>query len=330
MAWQTGFWFFVFIPIIDQLRGINTKNPRPEEEAKAEASWRYKLAVWLWIPVQIALIIRGLQVVVNGNLSTWETIGITISIGLITGAIGITWGHELCHRANKVELILAEILLSSVSYTHFVIEHVYGHHKNVATFKDPATSRLNESFYRFYFRSVFGGIISAWRIESLRMAKKSLPTFSLSNRMLRYGLVQVLIYSTLWTLFGWKGIAFFAAQSVVAFSMLEVINYLEHYGLERKELETGKYERVQPHHSWNSSHVVSNIFLLNLARHSDHHYMAARRYQILRHFDDSPQLPAGYATMFLLSLVPPLWFKVMNPRVAAWRENYANDSHTKV
>lgn len=323
MTWQTPVWMFVLIPILDQLIGVRTSNVDEAKEGAQEESWGYRLAVWLWVPVQLALIIGGLVVVTSGALSQLEVIGTTVSIGLITGAIGITWAHELCHRNGPVERFLAEALLASVSYTHFAIEHVSGHHKNVATHRDPATSRLGESFYRFYPRTVIGSFLSAWHIEAARMEKQGKGLLSPSNRMLRYGAEQLLIYGGIWILFGGLGIAFFAAQAVIAFSMLEVINYLEHYGLERKTLETGQVEKVQPWHSWNSSHLISNVYLLNLARHSDHHFKASRRYQILRHFDDAPQLPAGYASMFLMALLPPLWFRVMNPRVEAWREKYA-------
>jgi alkane 1-monooxygenase len=242
-------------------------------------------------------------------------------MGIIGGAIGITFAHELVHRRQPFERALGEMLLAAVSYTHFAIEHVHGHHRHVTTPHDPATARLGESFYRFLPRTFTGSLASAWRLEVERLARRGQGAYSPSNRMLRYGFTQVVLYLSVWVIFGATGAAVFAGQAVVAFSLLEVINYIEHYGLVRKEVAPGEYERVAARHSWDSSYRFSNWLLINLARHADHHCAAAKRYQSLELPADAPQLPAGYATMFLLALVPPLWFKVMNPRAAAARQH---------
>jgi alkane 1-monooxygenase len=240
-----------------------------------------------------------------------------LSTGITTGTIGITFAHELIHRPGRLELALGEILLATTSYTHFAIEHVYGHHRYVATPRDPATARLGESLFAFIPRCVIGSLASAWRIERERLAKRRRPWWHASNRMLRYGVTQVALYAAVAIWWGWLAALVLGAQAAIAFSLLETINYIEHYGLERREIAPGRYERVQPWHSWNSSHRLSNWLLINLARHSDHHLVASKRYQVLDHVAIAPQLPAGYAAMFLLAMCPPLWRRVMDPRVRA-------------
>jgi alkane 1-monooxygenase len=322
LNWMTPVWVFLLIPIYDHLRGIDKGNLKPEDEEHYSNHLGYNLVVWLWVPLQLTLLGAALVKLSFGNVSTSDYFGMAISVGVLAGAIGITWAHEMCHRVNPIERALAEILLSTVSYAHFSVEHVYGHHKNVATPIDPATSRLGESFYAFYPRTVIGSFVSAWKIEAQQLAKKKMPFLHYKNRMIRYTLVQVALYAAVYAALGWYGVIFFAVQAIVAFTLLELINYLEHYGLVRNQKDNGRYESVQPHHSWNSSQIVSNLSLINLARHSDHHFRAARRYQILRHFEDAPQLPSGYAAMLVLALFPRIWFRIMDPKVKAWREQH--------
>jgi len=324
-----GWWSFVpvvfvygVLPAIDALAGLDTRNPREDDAPGLDANPWFRLVTWLWVPAQVALIAWGLDAVTSGSHGWLERVGITVSVGLTTGTVGITFAHEMIHRPGWFERALGEVLLASVSYTHFAIEHVHGHHRWVATPLDPATARVAESFYRFYPRTVLGGVRSAWRFERERLRRKGLGMWHPSNRMLRYGLMQAALYGAVAWGWGAAGMAFVAAQAIVAFSLLEVINYVEHYGLERRALGDGRYERVMPWHSWNSSHRVSNWLLINLARHSDHHWVAAKRYQVLEHLDAAPQLPAGYGTMFVVALVPPLWRRVMDPRVEAWRARY--------
>jgi alkane 1-monooxygenase len=210
---------------------------------------------------------------------------------------------------------------------HFYIEHNRGHHVNVATPEDPATARKNEGFYSFWIRSVCMGYSHAWKLEAGRLKRKGTSWFSLKNEMLWYILLPI-IFCSLITLtfslvkgkFSWEIPAFFFAQSVVAFTLLELVNYVEHYGIVRKQIAPGTYERVNPLHSWNASHLISNFFLFQLQRHSDHHANAIKRYQVLNHYDESPQLPFGYPTMILAALLPPLWFATMNPRLLEWED----------
>lgn len=322
LIWFVPIWMFVITPLLDHYRGVATGNVKPERENTYTRSLGYNAVVWFWVPLQTLLLLLGLVRVADLSLNSSHFLGLAISTGLITGAIGITWAHELCHRTNKIERALAEILLSQVLYAHFAIEHVYGHHKNVATPVDPATSRYGQSFYRFLPQTLIGSFLSAWRIENRQLDKKGKGFLSFENRMLRYMVIQSLMLVISYLIFGLSGLVFLIIQAGIAILLLELINYLEHYGLVRKQNAKGRYERVQPWHSWNSSNIISNLSLINLARHSDHHFIASRPYQILRHFEEAPQLPSGYSAMLMLALWPPLWFKIMNPHVKAWQEAY--------
>lgn len=311
---------FGLLPVLDDRVGRHDANP---PAASRGPRFVFDLALWLFVPVQTAAILLVLARLTSGDAPApfIETIGLTLSLGVISGSGGIVVAHELMHRASAFSRALAEILMTQASYAHFCIEHVYGHHRHVATPLDPATSRRGESVFAFVPRSILGGALSAWRIEGERVARAGVA-FTLRDRRLRMPLVMALVYAGIAALFGARGAALFLAQSAIAVVLLEVINYLEHYGLSRREIAPGRYERVGPEHSWNSSHRVSNLYLFNLARHSDHHYLASRPYEALRHWDDreAPQLPTGYAAMLLVALVPPLWFRVMDPRVDAWTQ----------
>jgi alkane 1-monooxygenase len=304
---------FVVIPVLDALLGLDPSNPSEDEARRLQQSPYLRALPFAWIPVQLALLGWALGFV--GHLSTWEVVGLTLSLGVTTGGIGITVAHELGHKPGRAERAGALVLLASVSYLHFFIEHNRGHHLRVATPADPATSRLGESFWRFLGRTVPAQWRSAWGIERELLARRGLGPASWRNRMLWFAVTPVAITAALGATLGGRAAAVFVAQSVIAFSLLEAVNYIEHYGLVRRELSAGKYEPVTHLHSWNSSHRLTNWVLFHLQRHSDHHAHAARRYPALRHFDDSPQLPAGYASMVLLALVPPLWRRVMDPRV---------------
>jgi alkane 1-monooxygenase len=238
---------------------------------------------------------------------------------MTANASGINIAHELGHRKEKWCRFWAKVNLMTVCYMHFYIEHNRGHHVNVATPLDPATSRKNQWFYAFWFQTVLGAWASAWRLEARRMKAKNLPTYALQNEMWLCILLPLAFAGVMFWWGGTVGILFFFLQSLMAFSSLEIVNYIEHYGIERKLLPNGKYERVNPLHSWNANHLISNLFLFQLQRHSDHHANASRPYQILRHFETSPQLPFGYPVMIILALIPPLWFAVMNKRLENWK-----------
>jgi alkane 1-monooxygenase len=323
---------FFLIPMLDQQLGVDTSNVlEAEAKLKGEAFY-YRFVTFIWTFVQIGFTIWGAYAAASGRLnSVWEWIGFTISFSLVTGGIGITVAHELGHKKSALERFYGKVLLMTVAYMHFYIEHNRGHHVTVATPEDPATARKNESYYAFWVRSVFKGYAHAWKLESESLKRKSQSVLSIHNEMIWFALLPVLFCGTLTFVFtvwlnkpAWEIPMFFCVQSFLAFSLLELVNYVEHYGIVRKEISPGKYERVNPLHSWNASHLLSNFFLFQLQRHSDHHAFAHKRYQVLNHYDESPQLPYGYPTMILLALVPPLWFGLMNKRLERWQTGEAH------
>ncbi|PRQ09138.1 alkane 1-monooxygenase [Enhygromyxa salina] len=305
---------FGMIPLLDALLDENQVNP---DEAVGHRRM-FDVPLLAWVPVQLATTVYVLWRLSSGDFSVLEIVGSVASLGVLNGAGGINIAHELMHRKHPLHRAAAEILMTCVSYTHFCVEHVLGHHRHVATPEDAASSRLGEGIYRFYPRTVLCSLRSAWGLERGRCAQRDIAWWSLRDRRTRYALVLAAVYLGIYLSMGPLALGLFIAHGVIAFSLLEAINYVEHYGLERKRLASGKYERVRPEHSWNSAHRVSNYYLFNLARHSDHHYLASREYDRLRHHAAAPQLPSGYASMVILALCPPLWFRVMNPRVEAW------------
>jgi alkane 1-monooxygenase len=325
-AFKAVQWLWLVVVVLDFVVGPDTCNPPGQQAEDFGQSLTWRLAVWLGVPVQVTLIGCGLCIMTWPSLTIKELVVVTVSVGIASGMVCMPVAHELMHGKRRCERILAEVLMTLVSYPHFCIEHVHGHHHHVGTDADPATARLGESFYDFYPRTVIGSVVSAWSLEAARLQRFGVGIWSVRNRMVRYMTLLVIVYAAIGCRFGWLGVAFFAVQSVISFSLLEVINYIEHYGLVRREIAPGRYERVMPWHAWNSSHRVSNWMLFNLGRHSDHHYQAVRSYQCLRHFDATPQLPTGYFGMFLLPLFPPLWRRMMDPRVQAWRRQYGMPS----
>ncbi|MEJ2004729.1 MAG: alkane 1-monooxygenase [Cyclobacteriaceae bacterium] len=318
---------FLIIPLFDHWVGTSKHNI-PEDKIKLVSNqFFYRFVTYLWTYFQLAFLFWAFYVVSFGTLDNiQEWVGFTLGTGLVTGGIGITVAHELGHKKSSIERFYSKVLLMTVCYMHFYIEHNRGHHVTVATPEDPATSRKNESFYAFWVRSVFGGYRHAWKIENRRLERKGYPALSIHNHMIWFSLLPLLFiaavtlfFSLLAGYFVWQLIIFFFAQSFIAFTLLEQVNYIEHYGIVRREISPGRYERVTPLHSWNASHVISNFFLFQLQRHSDHHANAIKRYQVLYHYDESPQLPAGYSTMIILALVPGLWFRLMNPRLERWQ-----------
>jgi len=236
-------------------------------------------------------------------------------MGLLCGTFGINVGHELGHRVNKFEQVLAKALLLTSLYMHFFTEHNKGHHKRVATPDDPSSARYGEIIYLFYFRTIIFSYISAWHIANTEIRKKGKSIFSLQNEMIQFTLIQLAFIAVIFFLFSWLVLLYFLAAAMIGILLLETVNYIEHYGLQRKATGNGTYERAMPAHSWNSDHVIGRLMLFELSRHSDHHYLASRKYQVLRHHNESPQMPTGYPGMMILSLFPPAWFYVMNRRI---------------
>jgi alkane 1-monooxygenase len=325
--WMIHGFVFLLVPIMDYLIQKDTNNVPASEVSEVTKANFYKLITFVWVYVQFAVLVWGFYVVSTQSLDLVSWIAFTSGMALVTGGIGITVAHELGHRTEKVEQTHAKILLMTVCYMHFFIEHNRGHHLRVATPDDPATSRKGETFYAFWWRSVTEGFASAWELEQERLKKKGLKTWSMANQMIWFQVVPIVFVALFFGLFSllqgrlvWELPIFFFAQSFLGFSLLELVNYLEHYGMERKKLASGYYEKVTPLHSWNASQLVSNFLLFQLQRHSDHHANAYKRYQVLEHSDDSPQLPAGYSAMIILACFPPLWFAVMDKRLAQWKK----------
>lgn len=317
---------FILIPLIDQLSGIDTTNVSEVESKTKGEEFYYRFVTYTWTWVQVAFVVWGCYVIGFGKVnSIAEWIGFTVSVALVTGGIGITVAHELGHKKSALERFYSQVLLMTVCYMHFYIEHNRGHHVLVATPEDPATAKKNENFYAFWLKSVFLGYAHAWKLEAESLAKRNLPAFHWRNDMIRFAILPVLFCATLTLLFSlwsdrflWEIPVFFFAQSILAFTFLELVNYVEHYGITRREISAGRFERVNPSHSWNASHLISNFFLFQLQRHSDHHVNAIKRYQVLNHYDESPQLPFGYPTMIIIAAFPPLWFGMMNKRLDEW------------
>jgi len=308
---------FFAIPMLEMILKGTTKNLNENEESAALQNKIYDLILYSNLPILWGLIAWYFYTVANLPLQNYEYWGMSISMGIFIGAMGINVAHELGHRDKAYERFLAKLLLLPNLYMHFIIEHNRGHHVNIATKEDPASARFNEVLYFFWIRSVCMTYISAWRLEAKRLRNEGKSFFSIHNEMIIFQLVQLSYLFLVWY-FGGILLLFSAILiAVVGFLLLETVNYIEHYGLSRKKIENGRYERVQPWHSWNSNHVLGRLILFELSRHSDHHFKANRKYQVLRHFDESPQLPYGYPMSMLMSCVPPLWFAIMNPRVKA-------------
>lgn len=326
LAWATGsewaWWFvpvFVYglLPLLDKIIGNDPHNPPEEVVARLSQDKYYRYCVYAYLPLQYATLIGGVYLVVGGYLGWVGSLGVLVTVGMI-GGVAFNTAHELGHKSEKYEAWLCKIAMAPVAYGHFYVEHNRGHHVRVATPEDPASSRYGESYWAFLPRAYFGGFKSAWNLEQQRLNKQGKPVWHWQNHNLQGWTMTVVLFAALTLWLGWLALAFLIVQALYASSLFEVINYLEHYGLCRQQNpDTGRYERCRPEHSWNSNHLVTNLFLFQLQRHSDHHANPTRSYQALRHYDDVPQLPTGYAGMIPLAYIPWLWRRVMNKRVLA-------------
>ena len=302
---------FVLVPLAEIPLGISRTNPDASAE-KALASRRaFGAVTWASAPLLTALVLWALVSLARHPRSLMETVFLAFAVGIATGAVGITAAHELVHRQGSVERFLGHWILVLVLYDHWAVEHVHGHHRWVATPGDPASARKGEGAWTFVVRSAVGGL-------AVRLERRGLVRTGPANRVLRGLAAEALLLMLVAWLLGLRALLFFLGQALVAVILLELVNYVEHYGLRRAPRPGGGWERVEPRHSWNASHRLTNWLLLHLQRHSDHHAHASRRYQILRHAEEAPQLPAGYATMILAAMVPPLWRRIMDPRLESW------------
>lgn len=315
LLWFSGpFLVYGLIPFLDQVIGVDQENPPEALRQQLESDRYYRWCTYLYLPLQFAGLALTSWTWVAGDLSLVGRIGMILTMGLVTG-IGINTAHELGHKSNKLERRLSKIALAPTAYGHFYVEHNRGHHSRVATPEDPASARLGESFWRFLPRTVAGSLGSAWHLERGRLQRQGRRVWSQRNNVLNAWMLTVILFGALAVTLGPSVLVFLLLQAAYGVSLLEAVNYLEHYGLCRQRLDTGRYERVRPEHSWNSNNVVTNVALFHLQRHSDHHANPTRRYQVLRHFDEAPELPSGYAALVGLVLFPPLWRRVMDGKV---------------
>ena len=326
-----GGWTVILLPlstwylfsIIDAFAGLNEDNA-DLSTPEADLFW-YRLITLIWAPIQFSTVFGVLWYVsVTGHLGGWEKVGLFLGIGVISGVVGINYAHELMHQKPKVERWMADILLAMVLYSHFRSEHMLVHHRYVGTPRDPVTARYNEGFFRFFPRVLRQCYVSAFGAEAAMLARKGKGWTDPANPFWRYWGLQIVMLGLAFWIGNWTGLGLFLLQAFVAIWQLELVNYVEHYGLTRKHLGMGKYEHVMPRHSWNAAQKASNWLLINLQRHSDHHYKPDRRFPLLQTYtaDDAPQLPYGYPVMTVAAMIPPLWRRMMNPRVRTWRKTY--------
>jgi alkane 1-monooxygenase len=319
--WFGPFFLFVVMPILDTLVGKDAENPPDSAIKHLEEDRYYRWCTYLYLPLQYVSLIGACAIWAAGELSLVESVGLALTVGCVSG-IAINTAHELGHKRKSLERWLSKVALAQTFYGHFFIEHNRGHHVRVATPEDPASARLGESFWEFLPRSVIGSLTSSWELEKVRLARMDKGPWTIHNDILNAWAMSVVLFAALVAVFGPVVIPFLVIQAVFGFSLLEVVNYLEHYGLLRQKREDGRYERCRPEHSWNSNNVSSNVLLYHLQRHSDHHANPVRRYQALRHCEEAPELPSGYATMIVLAYATPLWRRVMDPKV---RAHYGGD-----
>lgn len=325
-----GVWVFALpifawylFSIIDAFAGLNEQNEDPQTP-DTDLFW-YRLITLIWAPIQFCTLFGVLWFTLHsGHLATWEMVFLFVGMGVITGTVGINYSHELMHQKPKVERALADILLAMALYSHFRSEHLLVHHRYVATPRDPVTARYNEGFHRFFPRVLRASWQSAFKAEAAMLARKSKTWTHPSNPFFKYWALQLSMLTLAFLLGGFVGVGLFLLQAAVAIWQLELVNYIEHYGLTRAHIGDGKYEHVKPHHSWNAAHKASNWLLINLQRHSDHHYKPDRRFPLLQNYstEEAPQLPYGYPVMTMLAMIPPLWRRRMNPRVRQWRKQH--------
>ena len=315
--WMGPLFIYLVIPLLDILIGADPSNPPDQALAWLERDRYYRWVTYAFLPVQyIAIFVGFWLIATRGGLGIVDRLGIAFTLGTLNG-IAINTAHELGHKKEHLERWFARVALAPTGYGHFFIEHNRGHHVRVATPEDPASSRFGETFWQFLPRTVLGSLRSAWRLESSRLRRMDRRILSPRNDVLNAWAMTLVLWSGLLLLFGLGILPYLLVQAVFGFCLLEAVNYLEHYGLSRRRLPNGRWERVDPRHSWNNNNVTTNLFLYHLQRHSDHHANPTRRYQALRHFEESPQLPSGYATMIVLCYFPPLWRRVMDHRVVA-------------
>jgi alkane 1-monooxygenase len=319
------FWFwgplliFGVFPPLDLLIGLDAENPPDSVLKWLEQDRYYRWCTYAFLPLQYAGLVFACALWAGGALTVADKVGLALTEAMVSG-IAINTAHELGHKRDRLERWLSKIALAQSGYGHFFVEHNRGHHVRVATPEDPASARLGESFWAFLPRTVAGSLSSAWELEREWLDRQGRSVWSVHNNVLNAWAMTLALFGGLTGAFGVRVLPYLVIQMAIGFPLLEVVNYLEHYGLRRQKRADGRYERTRPEHSWNSNNVASNVLLYHLQRHSDHHANPTRRFQALRHFEEAPQLPTGYAGMIVLALIPPLWYRVMDRRLLAHYE----------
>jgi len=303
-------------PLLDWWLGEDQSNPPEQTVPALENDRYYRVLTWITVPLHVIALIVAAAYATTADLSPFGWLALAVVAGLASG-VAVNTAHEMGHHRDRMDQVLARIALAVPFYGHFTVEHNFGHHRDVATPEDCASARMGESIYRFALREMPGGVVRAWRIERQRLARRGHGVWHWKNAILQSHLFALILQGGLVITLGWTMLVFLLIHNLVAWFQLTSANYVEHYGLLRQKDPEGNYERCQPHHSWNSNHIVSNLLLFHLQRHSDHHANPGRRYQSLRHFEDLPTLPSGYFGMFVLAYIPPLWFRVMDKRLLA-------------
>ena len=314
-VFTTTIYAFVMLPVLELIFPIDENNL---EQTEVDSKLKNKLFDWLLylnLPIVFGILIYGLITITSTEIQIYELVGLIFSVGIVLGVNGINVGHELGHRQSSNERFIGKALLLPSLYMHFYIEHNFGHHLHAATKEDPATARYNQSVYSFWFTSTIRQYFSAWKIQKKLLKKNNRGVFSFKNDMFWYLAIEAIYLFLIYLFFGSFGLLFAVLVAIVGFTLLETVNYIEHYGLLRLKMKSGRYERVKEIHSWNSNHVIGRIVLYELTRHSDHHFKSSKKYQILDCHEESPQMPFGYPTSMVISLIPPLWFKLMNKRI---------------
>ena len=320
--WLGGWWSFLTpvyaflaIPLLETLLPQDNTNLKPADSAADSINPVFDFMLYVNLIIVYGLIWFVGDVYSSNSSFSLEWVGVAFSLGIVLGTNGINVGHELGHRQQSWERFLGKMMLLPSFYMHFYIEHNFGHHQNAATPDDPATAKINQTLYSFWITSVVRQYINAWRIQADLLKRQSRPFISLYNDMMWFTLFQLVYAGVLFMVFGIQVCVLLVASGLVGVLLLESVNYIEHYGLLRNRLPSGRYERVRAMHSWNSNHVVGRIVLYELTRHSDHHYKSSKKYQILDYHEQSPEMPYGYPTSLVIALIPPLWFRLMNPRI---------------
>ncbi len=315
VSWITVVFVFIMVPVLEIFMNNSKLNLSDAERDSKSKKLFFDILLYCNIPIVYLMVGYYIYILNTYNYNSIELIGMYTAVGLTLASAGINVAHELGHRNEYYHRIMSKLLLLPSLYCHFIIEHNLGHHKNVGTDLDPASAKKNEVLYTFWLRSSFYSYLNAWNIEFKKQEYNKKTRFSLSNQMVVLTIIQMVFLAIIFSYGGLKVLIIYISTAIFSFLMLETINYIEHYGLRRQKLDNGRYERVHPNHSWNSNHELGRILLYELTRHSDHHYLANKKFQLLDHHDDAKQLPYGYPTSMLMAMVPPIWFKVMNKRI---------------